>query len=211
MGSPWPGRVGGPWPSPLQGAPAALSILAHPFLTRLPSFPHFPRAAAIEADSETFKVATVSQDLRMAIQQARQAKKLTQKELANQLMIQASVINDYESGRAVPNPQLISKLERALGCVGRLLRAHSPKRCPPLTNPSTIATPKQGSPSAPPEEVSSPSPFLDLCCISVVYIEGFCRYFCVAKKSNVLPVRGGATKQVCVLAKKGSAVRLLSL
>jgi putative transcription factor len=57
----------------------------------------------------------------MAIQQARQAKKLTQKELAGQLAVQASVINDYESGRAIPNPQLISKLERVLGV--RLPRA----------------------------------------------------------------------------------------
>lgn len=26
-----------------------------------------------------------------------------------------SIINDYESGRAIPNPAIISKLERALG------------------------------------------------------------------------------------------------
>ena len=40
------------------------------------------KMAAIEADSETFKVAPVSTELRMALQQARTAKKLTQKELA---------------------------------------------------------------------------------------------------------------------------------
>jgi len=31
-------------------------------------------------------------------------------------MEKQSVIQDYESGRAIPNPQVISKLERALGC-----------------------------------------------------------------------------------------------
>jgi transcriptional regulator with XRE-family HTH domain len=90
----------------------------------------------------------VSQDLRMAIQQARQAKKLTQKELANQLMIQASVINDYESGRAVPNPQLISKLERALGCVGGYCApiaqnaAHPSPTHPPSPRPSRVRLPR---------------------------------------------------------------------
>jgi len=31
-------------------------------------------------------------------------------------MEKQSVISDYESGKAIPNPQVISKLERALGC-----------------------------------------------------------------------------------------------
>lgn len=30
-------------------------------------------------------------------------------------MVKPSVVNDYESGKAVPNGMLISKMERALG------------------------------------------------------------------------------------------------
>lgn len=51
----------------------------------------------------------------MAIQKARQAKKMTQKDLANLLNIQASVISEYESGNATPNRQLLSKISKVLG------------------------------------------------------------------------------------------------
>ena len=54
-------------------------------------------------------------DLRLAIQQARLAKKMTQKDLAAAIAEKATVINEYESGRAIPNGQIISKMERILG------------------------------------------------------------------------------------------------
>jgi putative transcription factor len=40
---------------------------------------------------------------------------MTQKDLATKVNEKPSVINDYESGRAVPNQQVLAKLERALG------------------------------------------------------------------------------------------------
>lgn len=48
---------------------------------------------------------------------ARQGKEppMTQKDLATKVNEKPSVINDYESGRAVPNQQVLAKLERALG------------------------------------------------------------------------------------------------
>ena len=42
-------------------------------------------------------------------------KQLSQKDLAQKVNEKPSVIQDYESGRAIPNPQILSKLERALG------------------------------------------------------------------------------------------------
>merc|ERR1711998_493222 len=72
-------------------------------------------AAALENETEELKHQTVSKDLRLAITQARNAKGLTQKQLANSLNMQPSVINEYESGKAIPNNQIISKIERALG------------------------------------------------------------------------------------------------
>ena len=84
--------------------------------------------------------ATVSKDLRLAITQARNAKGLTQKQLATQLNMQPQVINEYESGKAIPNNQVIAKIERALGavrvCRARAeasscrRRAHRPLACP---------------------------------------------------------------------------------
>ncbi len=86
-------------------------------------------------------VPKVSLDLSLAIQRARLEKKLTQKELAQvrscvrrhlddgfrarescmcgmhvqMINEKPSVVNDYESGRAIPIPAMISKIERALG------------------------------------------------------------------------------------------------
>ena len=34
---------------------------------------------------------------------------------AQRLNVKSTVINQYESGKAMPNPQIISRLERALG------------------------------------------------------------------------------------------------
>lgn len=47
--------------------------------------------------------------------QARNAKGITQKDLAQMINEKSGVINEYENGRAVPNPNIINKLEKALG------------------------------------------------------------------------------------------------
>jgi putative transcription factor len=52
----------------------------------------------------------------MAIQKARQAKKITQKDLAFLLNLQPKIINDYESGKAIPDCKIIRKMEKVL-CV----------------------------------------------------------------------------------------------
>jgi ribosome-binding protein aMBF1 (putative translation factor) len=56
----------------------------------------------------------MTHSLQKAIQQARLACKMSQKELATKLQVQISVINDYENGKAVPNNLFISKIEKAL-------------------------------------------------------------------------------------------------
>jgi putative transcription factor len=67
-----------------------------------------------EAD-EAGRIAKVDKSLSKAIMQARTAKKMTQKELATAINEKPQVVAEYESGKAVPNPQIISKLERKLG------------------------------------------------------------------------------------------------
>ena len=40
---------------------------------------------------------------------------MTQKELSTKINEKPQVVNDYEAGRAIPNNQVMGKLERALG------------------------------------------------------------------------------------------------
>lgn len=57
---------------------------------------------------------------------ARADKKMTQKQLATAINEKPQVVAEYESGKAIPNGQIISKLERALGC--KLPRGPKPKK-----------------------------------------------------------------------------------
>ena len=43
------------------------------------------------------------------------AKKMTQKDLATKINEKPQVVGEYESGKAVPNGQIIVKMERVLG------------------------------------------------------------------------------------------------
>jgi len=48
------------------------------------------------------------------MQTARLALSLSQRDLAATVNENVSVLQDYESGKAIPNPQILGKLERAL-------------------------------------------------------------------------------------------------
>jgi putative transcription factor len=73
-------------------------------------------AAKIEEESEVFKTKRVGNEFKTALQKARQAKGLTQADLAKLINEKSTVINEYEAGKAIPNGQVIQKLNRALGC-----------------------------------------------------------------------------------------------
>jgi putative transcription factor len=60
-------------------------------------------------------IPTVSLTVSKAIQQARLAKGLTQKDLGVKINEKQTMINDYESGKAIPNVQILGKMERILG------------------------------------------------------------------------------------------------
>lgn len=49
------------------------------------------------------------------IQQARCAKGMTQQQLAQQLAVNQNVIRDYEAGKAIPERNLLNKINRILG------------------------------------------------------------------------------------------------
>lgn len=69
--------------------------------------------------------------------QARTAKKMTQKELATAINEKPQVVAEYESGKAIPNPQIILKLERKLGT--KLPRPGKSKAPPKTTAGGTAA------------------------------------------------------------------------
>lgn len=67
-------------------------------------------------ETDELKHNRVDKSLSKAIQQARMAKKLTQKDLATAINEKPQVIAEYESGKAIPNGQIIVKIEKKLGC-----------------------------------------------------------------------------------------------
>merc|ERR1711920_1127046 len=74
-----------------------------------------PNAAKLDEHTEAHRHETVSHDFKLALQQARLAKKMTQAALATTVNEKSTIINEYESGKAIPNGAIISKLNRALG------------------------------------------------------------------------------------------------
>ncbi len=72
-------------------------------------------ARKAEAETETFHVPRVSVDMRVAIQQARVGKGLTQAQLAKLINKKVQVIQDYENGSAVLQPNMLSEICRVLG------------------------------------------------------------------------------------------------
>lgn len=75
-----------------------------------------PKPKVIIDDGEMpEKLKTYSKDLSIAMQTARQAKGLSQADLAKKFNIQPSIINDIESGKGIYNKKTYSSLMRALG------------------------------------------------------------------------------------------------
>lgn len=73
------------------------------------------RLTKIDRTDDVVAVKKVEASVGKAIAKARLEKGMTQKDLATKVNEKPNVVNDYESGRAQPNQQLLGKLERALG------------------------------------------------------------------------------------------------
>jgi len=74
------------------------------------------RIAKLDRENEVAPPPKVSPSVGKAMQVARLELKLSQKDLAARVNEKASVLQDYESGKAIPNPQILGKFERVL-CV----------------------------------------------------------------------------------------------
>ena len=73
------------------------------------------KIAKLDRENEVAPPPKVSPSVGRAMQTARMELKLSQKDLAQKINEKPSVLQDYESGKAIPNPQILGKLERALG------------------------------------------------------------------------------------------------
>jgi len=66
-------------------------------------------------EREDFHHKTVPSETKTAIVQARVAKKWSQDEFARQMNEPVRTVKDYESGKAIPTPQVLNKMSRVLG------------------------------------------------------------------------------------------------
>ncbi|KAI0282157.1 ylMBF1 [Russula aff. rugulosa BPL654] len=73
------------------------------------------RVAKLDRENEVAPPAKVASSVGRAMQTARMELKLSQKEVAQKINEKPSVLQDYESGKAIPNAQILAKLERTLG------------------------------------------------------------------------------------------------
>ncbi|EJT98510.1 ylMBF1 [Dacryopinax primogenitus] len=74
------------------------------------------RIAKLDRENEVAPPTKVAPSVGRAIMDARASltPPLSQKDLAQKINEKPSVIADYESGRAIPNPQVLGKMERIL-------------------------------------------------------------------------------------------------
>lgn len=73
------------------------------------------KSAKLDAETENFNIVKSGLTLGKEIQQGRSAKNLTQKQLATMLNEKPQIIQQYENGKAIPNPQVINKIQTVLG------------------------------------------------------------------------------------------------
>ncbi|XP_070499761.1 endothelial differentiation-related factor 1 homolog [Chironomus tepperi] len=78
---------------------------------------HLPTKNTAKLDRETEELKHKAIDVSVArlIQQGRQAKGLSQKDLATKINEKQQIITDYEAGRGIPNNIILGKMERVLG------------------------------------------------------------------------------------------------
>ena len=86
-------------------------------LTRKPAVVRDKGAAMAKLDNETeeLKHARVSGDVRKNLVALRLGRKLTQEQLARAMNEQVATVKAYESGTAIPNPQILIRFARFFG------------------------------------------------------------------------------------------------
>ena len=99
-------------PPPCAGAAVETSMKATAGTNKSGAHGPVKNLAKLENETEVFEHEKVSSELKKQIQSARIAKKLTQAQLAQLINEKPQIINDYENGKAIPNPQASSPLRQ---------------------------------------------------------------------------------------------------
>ncbi|UXI20100.1 dihydropteridine reductase [Sarcoptes scabiei] len=71
--------------------------------------------AKLDNETENFHHNHVTTDVAKLITSGRQKLGITQKDLATKINEKQQIVTEYESGKAIPNQQILAKMERALG------------------------------------------------------------------------------------------------
>lgn len=69
----------------------------------------------LDQETEELRHKTVDMNVGKAIQKGRQQKEMTQKDLATKINEKPQIVMEYEQGKAIPNQQILAKMERVLG------------------------------------------------------------------------------------------------
>ncbi|CAG7853700.1 SubName: Full=Probable MBF1-multiprotein bridging factor mediates GCN4-dependent transcriptional activation {ECO:0000313/EMBL:CCA75019.1} [Serendipita indica DSM 11827] len=77
--------------------------------------PDHQRIAKLDRDNEVAPPPKINPAVGKAMQTARLAMQLSQKDLAAKINEKQSVLADIETGKATANPQILGKIERQLG------------------------------------------------------------------------------------------------
>ena len=77
--------------------------------------PDHRKIAKLDRENDVAPPPKILPSVGKAMQTARMELKLSQKDVAAKINEKQSVLQDYEAGKAIPNPQILGKLERALG------------------------------------------------------------------------------------------------
>merc|ERR1712013_152215 len=71
--------------------------------------------AKLDAETEELEHKTMDLSVGKLIAQGRQAKEMSQKDLATKICEKPQVVTEYEQGKGIPNQAILAKMERALG------------------------------------------------------------------------------------------------
>lgn len=73
------------------------------------------RLTMVDRSDDIVKPKKLDASVGKTISRVRTEKKMSQKDLATKINEKPQIINEYESGKAIPNQQILGKIERALG------------------------------------------------------------------------------------------------
>lgn len=96
--------------------------------------------AKLDAETEKLSHNKVGLETGRLIQQCRATKGWKREEFATKICEKAQVVTDYENGSAIPNNQIFSKMERALGVKLRGKDRGQPIVPPAAKKPAAAAT-----------------------------------------------------------------------